>query len=534
MTFSFYLLAIVAAFGTTGIGRLTLRGSPLGRQFVAGLVIISSLCAGLTWLAPVAVVPVIRILIVVGSVANLWAARTWIRTGIPRPDRRTLGALAAATAIGIAGTFQYHFRFADLGEGIYIFGPAVELFLADYLGPLRIPVYFPWETSAFHVPATISVAILAAFENPATMIHFEEARFLLAAFATARFAYGFIRASKLPWPFAAVLVLAGMIVFHAEFDVSFAVSTFLFMVLAVELVLILLVDDQSKDRTVRDALFFLIGMVGAKASIFYIPALVALWVVLRFPRLLFHPALVACGTLNLAQLALTALRPMAFEDVSIKLSLVNLGGGRPGFDYFPALAQILFAPSEWTHWLPSAYSVGTVLIFLTVVLKYWLLPVKAVGKAWGERREFSRIVEVYLLTALIGLILIRHDQHGITHQIWAVFGTAPLALGAILVGVVTPDSKRLWKWALLGAAAVWIAVGDAPWYRMRSPTAPHFGAVTYEELMRMTDKEALTPRAGEPVTAVCERALYKGLRIKAGSVPKACLGALGALALEPR
>lgn len=535
MDITAYILVLVASLGLVGVGRVLLPGSPAGRQFLAGLAIVGGICGSLAWVAPVAVVSVSRLFIAAGWIVNLLALHRGKKNGMPRLGGNSIvqGGLAAVIGIGLA--LPFHFRFFEIGDNTYFLGQVVEFFLADYTGPLRIPSFYPWELSASHILPSTTITAMGALLHRGTMLDGIEIRFLLLAFVGARFSYVVLRKSERPTPETVLLLLAGLLVFHREIYFGFRASTFVYVALVFEVALALFFDRTEDKLTARDVLFFLIAMAGGKASIFYLPVLVALWVVLRFPRLMSHPAILASGTVTFVQLLLTALQPRPFSDASFGLSLFNVTGGRAGFDYYPALSDALVNEITVPRFLPNENVVGILLIFLVVAVKYWAIPIQAIaGCGQPARRESTRIAEVFLLMALIGLVFIRHDQHGVTHQIWVFFGTAPLVLGAILARSVTAADSTKWRGGLLAVAAVVVAVGYNPWSAARSPSSPHLGDVTYEELTHMSDAEALVARPGEREAAVCERALLKGLRVQAGSVSLACAGTLGALAVEPK
>ncbi|MBF0128395.1 MAG: hypothetical protein HQL33_00215 [Alphaproteobacteria bacterium] len=532
-----YGLVLAASLGLMGVGGLALPGAPFGRRFLAGLALVGGVCGALAWVAPVAVVPVGRFAIAAGWIVLLALLRRPLREGFPAIDRRAVLLACLAAGIGVGVALPFHFRFVHIGDNNYFLGQVVEVFLADYVGPLRIPTYYPWEVSASHMPPSMALAAMAALLPRATMLDALEVRFLLLAFVIARFSFVVLRSSRRSMPETALLLTAGLLVFHREINSAFTESTFYYIVFVFELALILFFDRAGdEERTARDALFVLLAMVGGKASIFYLPFVTAVWVAARFPRIAFHPAVVVGGAVTFIQLALTSFRPKPFADVSIKLSLFNPGGGRAAFDYYPAIGDALVNSDTVQRFLPGAYVSGILLLLLVIAVKYWVLPIRAIaGGLDPSRREILRIAEVFLLAALIGLVLVRHDQHGVTHQVWVFYGTAPLVLGAILARcTISTHFVGHWRGGLVAVAVLVAAVGYDPWSGFRSPSSPHLGGVTHWDLEGMDPAQAILPRPGENETAPCERALLKGVRLEAGSVPRSCLGTLGIYAVEPK
>ena len=534
----FYCSVLAAGIGLLGCGRILLCGAPLGRQFLAGLLFISAIGGSLAYLAPLVIIPFSRGAIIVGCLVCLYSLRSTIRVGIQLPDRRIVLCGILATLIGIGFALPYHFRFASILEANYYLGQIVEYFLADYIGPLRIPNYYPYEMAASHVQASAAIAVMAALMSHGTMLDGLEIRFLLVAFTITRISFVVLYKAKYSPYLSVPLVVAGLLVFMNEMYQTFDVSSYIFMMLMAELSLTLYHDDQPLEHSARDVLFLLIGMVGAKASIFYLPALVALWVCLRFPRLVLHPVAIAQGVVTLMMLVVLLFQPKPFSDVDIKLSFFNLAGGRAAFDYYPRLHDVLIDPHWISDILPVKHVSGVLLLFLVVALKYWILPIRALSAQAAAlsqgRREIIRVAEIYLLVALVSLVLIRHEQHGTAHQIWVIYGAAPLAMLPILSRALDKNASWLWKGGLIAIAMAAIILGDTPLRKMAPLESRHLGGVNHYELMQMKPKDAMMPRPGDRVDSRCQRALLKGIRVLASDVPLACASTLGTLALEPK
>ena len=228
-------------------------------------------------------------------------------------------------------------------------------------------------------------------------------------------------------------------------------------------------------------------------------------------------------------------RPKPYPDISIKLTLTNPFGGRPGLDFYPNIGDALVNQDTVSLLYHQHYTIGVFAILAMVAVKFWLVPI-AIGDRMAagdpERREIHRVAEVFLLILLAGWVLIRHDQHGITHQVWLTLANAPLILAAVLARGLAPDGKW-WRGGLLATAAAILALGYNPWVGFGSATTPHLGGVTPAELVRMSDDEAATRKPGEPESDYCIRALLHGRRLLATEVTRDCVGTLGALAVEP-
>jgi hypothetical protein len=532
----FYPFVILAGLGCLGLGRALLPGSPPWRQFLAGLVLISAVNASLAWVAPLLMLPLARLGIVAGWVilGRQWASGSL--TLPARPDGRTVACVLLAAGLGLAISFRFAFPFIALGEEPYFLAPLVEFFQADYVGPVRVPSYYPWEMTANHILPPSALTTLAALLPKGTMLQAIEIRFLLLFMAFSRFAFVIMRRSALAPHWSAAIIAAGLLVFHRELDTCINYSTFLYVILVMEVGLAIFWDGAPPERSARDLLFLLAAMVAAKTSIFYLPALAFLWVAARFPREALRPVPILAGLVTSAQILTVASRPMPFPDVSYKLTLANPFGGRPGLDYYPNIGDALINQDNVLALYHQHYSLGTIAVLVLVAVKCWLLPIRAADRLAArnpERREIHRVAEVFLLILLAGWVLIRHDQHGITHQVWLSLANAPLFLAAVLSVALSPGG-RWWRGGLLAAAAAIVLLGYRPWSGVHSPFTANMGGITPAELVRMKPADAIIRRPGEHEYEYCIRALLHGHRLMAGEVSRYCAGSLGVMAVEPR
>lgn len=532
----FYGLFALSALGCWGIGRLLLPGSLIWRQFLAGLVMISAVTSSMLWSAPLLTIPFSRAAVLAGLGVLAWQVR---RDGLPtmrRPDRRVVIRAVLALVLGLAVGLRFEAWFVEIGQANYFLAPSIEFYLADYFGPLRMPGYYPWELTASHVLPSAALATLGAFLPRGTMLQSIEAWFLLISFSVARFSYLAMTRSALGIVWSAVVLGGGLLVFDQELYAGFVCSTFIYVILGLEVGVAIFLDHDRAEQSARDILFMLAIMVAAKTSILYLPGLTFLWAAARFPRQALSPPVILASLATMAQILTVMGRPKPFPDVSIKFTLANPFGGRPGLeDYYPNLGDALINQNTLSALVNQHFGIGIFAILAMVAVKYWLVPIRAtdrISALYPDRREIYRIAEVFLMIAVTFWVLVRHDQHGVTHQIWAIFGTAPLVLAALLARALAVDGKW-WRIGILATAAAIVAGGYHPWAGMASPSSAHLGGVTPAELMRMSPAEALIHRPGESETAYCERALLHGQRLAAGSVKLSCLGTLGILAAEP-
>lgn len=532
-----YVLIGLAAGGCIGVGRVLLQGSSPGRQFIAGLTIIAGISSSLAWLAPLWILPFSRIAIVAGWAVLLFAARKLFPISRPRVSGETLIKAVAAVALSLMITLGFHYRFTEIGDSTYYAGQLVEIFKADYFGPLRIPSYYPWEMTANHLVVPMAIATMAALLPDATMLEGLEIRFILLTFAVARFSFIVLHHTNLKtlgWGVASIA--SALLVYHFEFAAAAHVTTWFMWMLALELGILIFWEDGDADRLARDALLILAAMAVSKTTLIFLPAGVFAWVALRFPRQAFHPAVILSSLVTVAQIATTTMQPWPFPDVSIGFSLFHFFD-RAALDwYYPVTRDAFIRPELLQPHLAYHYAVGVVLVVLMILVKFWLIPIKAIdglSRSPAFNREIHRIAEVFLLVALAGWIFLRHDQHGITHQVGIPYGAASLVVAAILGRAVQSDAVW-WRRGLVLAAVAALATGYNPWSRFNWPSSPHLAGVTHIELASMTEAEVTTRRPGDRVTDPCTRALLRGMRLRAESVSRECAGTLGAIAVEPK
>jgi hypothetical protein len=530
----FYPLLVVAAFGCLGLGRLLLHGAPLWRQFLAGLLILSAIDASLAWVAPLAVLPLNRAAILAGWLVLLRDARRNGWTAAWRPSGRELVCGLLASVIGLGFSLPLHFHFIALGESPYFLSHVVEFFKADYFGPIRMAGYYPWEVSAIHILPSMVLTTLASLLPKGTMLQAVEIRFLLVFLAFARFSYLAMVRSPLSPAWSGILIAAGLLIIRHELN-SVNYSTYLYIILMLELGVVIFWDRDVPEKAARDLLVLLAAMVAAKTSIFYLSGLVFLWVALRFPHQALRPVPILAGLVTVFQIVTVMSRPKPFPDVSYKLTLANPLGGRASLDYYPNAGDALINNETVSLLFQQDYAVGIFAILALVAVKYALVPLRVADRmivADPGRREVYRVAEVMLLIMAAGWILLRHDQHGISHQVWVTFGSAPMVLAAVLVPALASDG---WKWRLgmLAVAGAIMAVGYNPWPSITGPEPIRIGGLAPAELARMSSAEPLVRRSDETDEAYCERALLLGHRVAAGSVPISCIGSAGTFAVNP-
>ena len=516
MSFLDYLLIAVALAGYAGIGWLFARGHDPVRNMVTGLLVVAGVAASLAWTAPLYIVPLFRAAIGVGLMAVVYKTVQFRGKRI-----NTSAILGVAIAMVIAGAWYYdwHYRFYHTTEQELYFAPFVEMFLADYAGPLRATTFYPAPLTSMHIaPSAIWAAMCALIPHP-TMIHGIEARWLLGAGIIGHVFWLLYRHSGRPaWIFVPV-ALAVLYVMDWEIRWSFSTSSQTFYLILLEIVGLALTvaPSDEEDGRAREAVILGLGLIMLKTSVIYVPLALAGYYVLRFRSTRFHWSVITMGAIVAAQLLTTLSRPRPYPDIRIGFSLANPFSSRPVMDYrFDIPLGGDFSDVSLAWWSIAAAGI-------LYMIKYTLLPMAALRHAESGdklRGGLIRGLQVMVLSILVAWVMIRNSQQGTLHVLWTVvFVTAPLAAAWACAAV----SKGGWKWmtGLAATVAIMAGFGHVPW-----TGTPDFGGISYNDLRTIPAEQLLVRRGDEPINNVGLRALMLGQRLPASGP----LGQSGVLA----
>jgi carbon monoxide dehydrogenase subunit G len=520
MNFLDYSLIVIATIGFYGIGRAIARSRDAWLDFLAGLVLAGGIAGCLAWVAPLAVRPLFQ-----GMIALGWAVLTW---GTIK-QRQSWGSSGAwvrrawpsitAMAVSLVVLINYHHRFYVIAEDYIYYAVFNELLAADYIGALRVPLSYPDEFSALHIAPIAVWAALGALLPKATMSHGLEIRYLLVAGALAHLIVRAWYRPEVSRPVALGLVILLYYLFFGEFEYATRTSSYFFFMILLALSAWMIMGaagDVGEGETARIVIYFACGLVMVKTSVFYIPAILALYIALRHPLRALHSWNLVIGALTILQILTVLSRPRPFADVSIYLSLVRPDLWVPALDYFSRSPDAVVTRYAWI-WPENKFATGVLAAFAIFVVKCWFAPVAALGRARvGEiLSEGRRYLELFLLVSLLSWLFIRHGDQDNVHQMNALAGSAAVTMAAIIAVAIKARTVG-WRVALILATLVYLLAEHNPWKRIVGMESRHYGGMTYEELNAASREEALNHRPGEPLWHVGMRALYLGERINKG------------------
>lgn len=528
--FTDYLLMFLGALGNLGLGRLVLRSRDPLRNLMVGLCLTGGVGAVLAWIAAGAVLPTIQAMVAIGGIALVVEA-VQKRASLPRLADLKGFAGPGVVFILLAGIllFGLHWQYYRYSSGdVVYFAAFYELFLADYLEPLRVPTYYPFPSTSTHLAPITALAAICAFIPKATMIHGIEARFLIVVAVIAGTGCRLWRASGSPNLALFVLVMAAaLFIFMTETFTALAGSSYLYLLLVWEIAALALgaEDVDDLDTRARAILFFVAIMVIAKLVIAYVPVLMGLYLFWRLPAQRFKLIVWIGGILVAASLVETILLPRPFAELNLGFSLANPFSARPTIDYYMKFEDGLLSKAHFGKYVTYDYQIGAFLMFFLALLKTYLVPLAAIRRVASGRTGTAGVlvqgIELYLLVVLMGWIAVRNSDHGLTHQAWLLFLAAGIGWPALQLAAF--KGGRIWLVGILAMAAVYGVFGHSPygaiWARWQSGGAGLFGGLDYKVLISLPAREVLTRRGQEPEDEVSVRAALTGRRLLASEVP---------------
>lgn len=531
-----YLLLLLAAAGHLGLGRLLLGSRDPWRNLLVGLVVTAGTGSALAWSYAGAALSTIRVLLVIGLASLAW----WMVAERARLALPTVRRMVAGGGVAVLLLVPVMLPFADLhwqfyaynGQDLPYFIPFLEVVLADYLSPLRAATFYPVLSATTHLAPTTGLVALCGFLPKATMVHGTEARFLLVTAFAVRLAWRLWTGSGRANLAAFLLAMLGlMLVFGVEMRVVASGSTYLYLLLVWEFVLLALVpgDRDGVDARLCAALALMPAMVMAKLPIGYAAMITGLFLLWRAPRRVFHPAVLTVGTISVVNVLIVMVRPKPFAEVNMAYSLVNPFTGKPPLDYFLKFGDGLVNKLWLADYIGPATQVGIVGILAVVLIKTWLMPMTALRWSPSERAGGGAVLRqglvVYLVAALLGWVFVRNSQHGLTHQAWFPFLAFSVAWPAAQLAAAR---SRRWLLGCCLAGLIYAVPGTAPafeaWRSLHGKPLAIFGGLTYAELVSTPVDVLLSQRAGEMPDQVGIRAVLIGQRLYAGKVPPAFSG----------
>lgn len=531
-----YPLMALALLGCMGFGRLILGSRDGGRNLLAGAVLIGACCSMLVWNWAGWAMPVTRALLGIGLIALGWHG--WkSRASFQWPSWPVIPVLAIVFTVSLIITGDLHWSIYHYsGEDLPYFIPFQEFILADYPHPLRVATYWPAPSAIFHSVPIGTLAAINAFLPYPTLIHGVEARFILVTIVvcwTAFRLYEQVRDRQPLWQFA-LFMAAILVIFAVETRIVLIGSTYLYFLLLLETAIILMARNKNRDsdptRYVA-ALFFLAAIAISKPVIGYVAVVTGLFLLWRCPRAVLHRAPILMGLAVIANVSAIFSRPRPFADIDLGFSIVNPFSAKQPLNYFMKFYDGLINREWLGDYIGSDVQIGIVAILMIAVAKSFWLPMAWASmtcpdKDSGTDGVLRQAFMLYIIVTSVGWIFVRNDQHGLTHQTWLLATAGALAWPALQLRLIHGWWRT--KIVLIGIALIYLLPGTSPlqmaWKRLDRQGEARFAGFTWSEIAATDNSRALAPQPGEPMANVGLRAMMRGQRLLAGSVPKSYSG----------
>lgn len=150
---------------------------------------------------------------------------------------------------------------------------------ADYEGPLRVSVSWPNLMASNHLLPGAVVSALSVFVINPTLVTAAEIKYIFLAFFFTGFIMSWARERQVSVAFIMILFVSAIAIYGQEFGYSLRISSFLYLLVFSELIKAVLLNGRD-----REIVFFALFLVIAKAPIFFVAAIVAVWYLWKAPR----------------------------------------------------------------------------------------------------------------------------------------------------------------------------------------------------------------------------------------------------------
>ncbi|AVM75623.1 hypothetical protein [Magnetospirillum gryphiswaldense] len=532
-----YLLILAACTGLAGLGKLVFDSGDWMRDLLLGMMLAGVSAAAFAWFAPVAVMPFLKGAVVIGLLGCAREAwRLWRKGAWSWPDRRSLMSMAicAVAAALLFLPFEVHFyTFAE--DGVY-FIPFLELRLADYVGPLKFAAYWPSLQGASHLAFTTILLGMTALVPQANMLHGIEARYLFIILYFGRVLYLLVsRYDRNRLIYGAICLLL-FYLFYNEISACLRTSTMFYLVFLMEYTLIVLFPGEPETGKWKYLfpLIFVSALVSMKSILIQLPLICALYLFFCNIKNITSVRLWLAGVVVGGQTLALLFVPMPFEGLDVLPRLVSLGQFTTN-DYFSKFGDGLINKESW---LAPLYGpqVGLFAAFALLVGKYVLTAfagLDRIKERLGDGLDPKLVLslELYVLTTLASVVLIRNGGHGVTHQVWGVYTISGIVV--IIVSRALATLPTRWMAVVVAVAVLYAGLGrHTPWRYLAWPWQPHFAGVTLEQLEQAPHDWLLVRHGDEFPGNVALRALMLNTRLLKGEVPVSYAGPAGVFIIE--
>lgn len=200
-------------------------------------------------------------------------------------------------------SFHYSNVHYEAHDVLY-FGPSFEMLKADYLGNLRVPIFYPYELGAYHLLPAAMITAGGFLTHHPTLQYLTEVRYFLAVLFFSDFFRRFYNTlnCKLHWYIA--ISMASLIIFGPAISQCLTISSFCYVFVLLSILITIFELQQPTHRQSishqKLLLIFSILLIICKAPLFYIAGIFAffLWIKLKPHRWRWQVVLTAAIVLG--------------------------------------------------------------------------------------------------------------------------------------------------------------------------------------------------------------------------------------------
>lgn len=395
---------LVSLISHAGISFQFFKKNGVITGLILSILILSCLTCPLAFINTVYIKPIVTLYTCVGLFLFLKNRRS-----INRPNKiHLLNFLIFLTF------FLFYFR--NLSPDLYIFDDHDLLYfswIGEFMhssisGPIKLDISWPNQMAGNHLLPGSVIAIMSVFQKKITLISSITFRYLVVS---CYFAYFFSKWSmiKLISPIKLIiLIVLTMSVFGQDIGYSLKISSFLYVILLLEILKNLFLSENQKN-VIYISLFLIIS----KAPIFFVATILSIWIVylykIKFTKMTWFISILV--SLNFLSWFLV---PAPKEH-----------GGRPFIINIFRLEDILsltgikgwFITDNLSEFMYS-FSEGPVIIFLLLIyilIKYYL-PYFLITKNIKAKKELKKIIVIdsWVLLSILGWAFLRYPI-GIGH-----------------------------------------------------------------------------------------------------------------------
>ena len=414
-----YFLIFLALAAQAGIGRIFVRGDMLSLSF-AGMLLNGGVISVIAWVAPKYISGYILLFSFVGL--GLFSFFVWRKEFSLKTSYTEAIFFVVILLFFIFFFRELHYtKYLYESHDVLYFTPALEMLKANYLGHLKLFVYYPNEMASSHLLPGAILATTTVFLKEPTIITLIESRYILAVLFFTRFIYAgrklITRDKFLPY-FVFPFVL--LHVFGQEINYNLTISSFIYVFILLELSnrIIFYSDDK------KSLLYFSIFLISAKGPIFYSAVVLSFYYWYIYAKYRFSVQVLVPSLVVLCIMISWLVIPLPYPGEDIQLKLMN------PFALFHSL-DLAENFKGWTlsepitMFIKSQFSTSMIVVplFVFILSKYYFLFFafsKTIKKKLNSIDKIAAFkgIEIYLIASLLGWLVFRngisisHQAHG--------------------------------------------------------------------------------------------------------------------------